>query len=98
MKHRAVGRPIGKCSGCCLNMRRFCAAGMDPKRAWRRGRCKNWNDKSLLEAYLNPPPVTGAKAAKLSRRARASRARSTPHFDGQVFVPARGGKGAAPRP
>ena len=40
MKHHAAGRPIGKCKGCCLNMRTFCAAGMEPKSDWDRGRSR----------------------------------------------------------
>lgn len=89
MKHHATGRPIGKCKGCCLNFRRVCAAGVDPKEQWSGGRCASYDDRELLDQCLNPAPVTGAKAAKLKRRARAIAADTMPHFDGQVFVPAR---------
>jgi len=71
MKHHAAGRPVGKCKGCCLNMRTMCAAGLDPKSEWDRGRCRGHNDASVLEAYYQPVPPTGAKFAKLARRTRA---------------------------
>jgi hypothetical protein len=96
MKHHAPVRPIGKCKGCCLNMRTFCAAGLEPKAQWSKGRCKSLNDQSLLEAYLHRPPPSGAKAAKLSRRAKAAHMNTVPHFDGQVFLPARRGRAVPP--
>jgi hypothetical protein len=97
MKHHAPGRPIGKCKGCCLNMRTFCAANLEPKAQWSKRRCKSRNDQSLLEAYLNPPAASGAKAAKLSRRTKAAHMNTVPHFDGQVFAPARRGANAPRR-
>lgn len=90
MKHHATGRPIGKCKACCLNMRTFCAAGLDPKSEWSRHKCTSRDDQALLEAYFHPDPVTGAKAAKQRRRAIATTAASEPHHDGVVFAPARG--------
>jgi len=94
MKHHAAGRPIGKCKGCRLNMRTFCAAGLAPKAEWDKGRCKSRNDPSPLEAFLTPRPASGAKAAKLTRRAKAVETETTPHYNGQVFVPSRPGRGA----
>ncbi len=91
MKHHSTGRPIGKCKGCCLNLRTSCAAGLDPKTEWARGRCRSCNDQAVLEAYRNPPPLTGAKAAKVQRRVRAVETAGEPHHNGVVFAPARGG-------
>jgi hypothetical protein len=89
MKHHSADRPIGKCKGCCLNMRTFCAAGLQPKAEWSRRRCRKWNDQAALEAFLNPVPPEGAKAAKLERRAKAAAMQTEPHHNGLVFVPAR---------
>lgn len=97
MKHHATGRPIGKCKGCCLNMRTFCAAGLDPKTEWSRGRCRSCNDQALLEAYLHPAPLTGAKASKARRRSRAVAAGTEPHHNGVVFTPARSRSGLSRR-
>jgi len=98
MKHHQWGRPVGKCKGCCLNRRTFCAAGVDPKTEWDRGRCRSLNDQDLLEAFRAAEPAQGAKAAKLVRRARAAQTRSEMHHNGLVFVPARkGGPAKAPR-
>ena len=71
-------------------MRTFCAAGLDPKTEWSRHKCTSRGDQALLEAYLHPDPVTGAKAAKQRRRVKAATASSEPHHDGVVFAPARG--------
>ena len=95
MKLRTRERPIGKCKGCCLNLRTVCAAGLEPKTEWDRGRCRAHNDELLLARFQEPAPATGAKAARQSRRAKAAMARTVPHHDGHIFVPARqaaGGK------
>lgn len=84
MKHHAKSRPVGKCKGCCLNMRTFCAAGKSPKDEWDEGRCKAFGDKEKLEAFLNPAPATGAKAAKLQRRAKALELRRSSHHNGHL--------------
>ncbi len=83
MKHHSVGRPVGKCKGCCLNMRTSCAAGVDPKFSWEKGRCKSMDDRALLAVFMNPLPATGAKAAKLERKARAVLAAAQPHYNGR---------------
>ena len=91
MKHHAKGRPIGKCRGCCLNTQGLCAAGLDPKTEWARGRCRCLNDGSILDRYYHPVPLAGAKAARRARRAKAVQMNTVPHHDGHVFVPAREG-------
>ncbi len=88
MKHRASGRPIGKCKGCCLNRRTECAGGVEPKAQWDRGKCHLFDNFLILEQLAAAPPPTGAKAAKLARRQRAIFASTMPHHNGQV-TPAR---------
>ena len=97
MKHHANGRPIGKCKGCCLNLRRLCAAGLEPKTVWSRGRCGRYNDQALLAACLEAGPPVGAKAAKHRRRRQAIRKHTEPHHNG-VGSPARRGLRASGRP
>ena len=82
MKHRSPGRPIGKCKGCCLNLRTACAAGLEPKVQWDRHRCKFYNDEQLLAKAQDAPPPTGTKLARLQRKARAQEASSAPHYNG----------------
>ena len=83
MKHHASGRPVGKCKGCCLNMRLFCAAGLEPKTQWSsKGRCGSYGDQELLRSFMQAAPLTGAKAAKLQRRIRAARDATVPHYNG----------------
>ena len=87
MKHHASGRPIGKCKGCCLNMRTFCAGRLEPKTQWNKGRCHRFDDRALLEETRHPIPPSGAKAAKLARRERAMQLKTEPHYNGHL-VPA----------
>jgi len=82
MKHHDPRRPIGRCKGCCLNMRTFCAAGVEPKATWDTGRCKHYGDAELLAAVKDSLPPTGARRARIARRAKARAARSEPHHDG----------------
>ena len=91
MKLRRRPRPIGKCKGCCLNLRTLCAAGLEPKAEWDHGPCRFWNDESLLERFLASKSPTGAEAARRTRRAKAASTKSVPHYDGVVFTPARQG-------
>ena len=85
MKSHRRGRPIGKCKGCCLNMRSFCAAGLEPKSQWSSGRCRSRNDGAVLEAFYRPAPLTGAKAARLARQAKAATASTEPHYNGRLL-------------
>ena len=92
MKHHAVGRPVGRCRGCCLNMRTMCAAGLEPRTEWSKGRCKDRDNASVLEAYYQPVPLTGTRAAKLARRTKAVQTATKPHLNGRKslggYVPA----------
>ena len=89
MKHHVKERPIGKCKGCCLNGRMFCAAGLEPKGRWSQGRCHRRHDGSLLERFYRPMPLTGAKASHQARRVAAARNGPVPHHDGRMLVPMR---------
>ena len=89
MKHHAKGRPVGKCKGCCLNLRTFCAGGHEPKTQWSRGRCANVNDEFLLEKYYQAVELTGAKRAREVRRAKAVQTAGVTRMNGQLFIPAR---------
>jgi len=82
MKHHDLHRPIGKCKGCCLNLKASCAAGMLPKDAWARGRCRHYGDAELLEAIQQRPAPTGAELARLRRKAVAAREATKPHYNG----------------
>jgi len=76
-------------------MRTFCAGALEPKSEWERGRCRGWNDDSLLARFYRPVPLTGAKAARQARRMGAAQMNTVSHHNGLVFVPAR--RGRAPK-
>jgi len=82
MKHHDPLHPIGKCKGCCLNQKRSCAAGFSPKAEWNHGRCKHYGDEALLAQISERPTPSGAKAARLARKAKAVVKATEPHHDG----------------
>ena len=84
MKHHDSLRPIGKCKGCCLNLRVRCAAGLAPKVQWDHGRCKSYNDTALLRRLQQESEPTGAKQAKVTRRAQAIAKAAEPHYNGAL--------------
>ena len=85
MKQSSGGKPIGKCKGCCLNMRTFCAAGLDPKLVWAQGYCKERNNYSVLQNYLHAVGPAGSTGAK-SRRIAAVKMKTAPHYNEIVFL------------
>ena len=81
MKRHDSSRPIGKCRGCELNMRTFCAAGLEPHTEWDGGRCR-FRNRGLAEVTSSRLAPVGAKAAKEQRRARATVLATKSHADG----------------
>lgn len=82
MKHHDPHRPIGKCKGCCLNLKASCAAGFRPKAEWDHGKCRHFDDQALLAEILSRPAPNGAKLARLHRKAKAERTATEPHYNG----------------
>ncbi len=81
MKHHDSFRPVGECKGCCLNLRKACMAGLQPKEAWRH-RCKHYGDLGFLLRLSSQPAPSGAKLARLERKTRALQLAGTPHWNG----------------
>jgi len=88
MKHHDVRRPVGKCKGCCLNLKTVCAGELEPETQWSKGRCRYFGNLQLLEAFINRPQPTGAKLARLVRKAKARAMACEPHYNG-VLHPAK---------
>ena len=82
MKHHDPAHPVGKCKGCCLNLRTSCAAGFLPKMRWSRGRCSDYGDRALLEQVSNKAAPEGATLARGRRRAKATLMDTEPHYNG----------------
>jgi len=83
MKHHDSFRPIGKCKGCCLNLKIACAAGLEPKAQWNHGRCNHYGKEEVV-ASAYKPVLTGAKLSRAKRRARALELTAVPHLKGGV--------------
>ncbi len=85
MKHHDSLRPIGKCKGCSLNLRRTCAAGLEPKAQWAKGRCACFGKLEML-AETNRFTLSGAKFSRLLRRSQALQATGTPRRNGRLYA------------
>ena len=75
MKHHDPLRPVGKCKGCCLNLRTRCAAGLLPKNQWDNGNCKQYGNTQLLCEVLRTGRLSEARfAVKFARQIRKAKA------------------------
>jgi hypothetical protein len=84
MKHHDPLRPVGKCKGCCLNLKKQCLARLAPKAQWNKGRCRSYDDQALLARLLSQPQPSGAKLARQVRRAKAIEKAGQPHYNGAL--------------
>ena len=89
MRRRDPHRPIGKCKGCPLNLRKRCGVFQDPKEQWDRGKCKGFMNEELHAEYLQKQSEFHAKTPKEIRQEKSRRNKTEPHHDGQ---PNPGGK------
>lgn len=85
MKHHDSLRPIGKCKGCSLNLRRICAAALEPKAQWSRGPCPCFGKQETL-TETNKFSLNGAKFSRLLRRSKALQASGKPRRNGKVYA------------
>ena len=84
MKHHDARRPVGKCKGCCLNFKSFCAAGFEPKFQIRHGSCSHYDDVAMLEQALNRPRLEGIRLARQRRQEKAVTSAREPHYNGRA--------------
>ena len=84
MKHHDARRPVGKCKGCCLNLKSLCAAGFEPLSQIRHGSCSHYDDAALLERVLNRPAPQGIRLARARRQQKAVTSAGKPHYNGNV--------------
>jgi hypothetical protein len=82
MRSRALGKPIGKCKGCPLNLRRRCAVFAHPREEWAKGNCKGYMNEQLHARYLEQKAQSHGDTPKELRRQKAAERKSGPHYDG----------------
>lgn len=82
MHNDADSRPIGKCKGCPLNLKKRCAVFAHPHEQWSRGRCKGYMNTQMYADYLEEQSKTHDKTAREIRREKAAERKTTPHQDG----------------
>jgi hypothetical protein len=82
MHSRNSGKPIGKCKGCPLNLKKRCAVFSNPFEMWQKGKCRGYGDEALLAEHVAAQAAVDAKQAKAARRETARRRKTEPHHDG----------------
>ena len=75
-------KPIGKCKGCPLNLKKRCGLFTHPAQMWARGTCRAYMDEQLHAGYLARQTQFQAKTPKELRRERARKRQSEPHYNG----------------
>ena len=64
-------KPVRKCHGCKLNIGGRCAIFPDPRKQWRSGRCKGYQDEQLYRQYLDGQAKHPPDKARERRRTEA---------------------------
>lgn len=82
MHSNSDSRPIGKCKGCPLNLKRRCAVFEHPHKQWSRGRCKGYMNGQIVARYLDEQARPHEKTARDIRREKAVERKTIPHQDG----------------
>ena len=74
-------KPIGKCTGCELNLRDHCAVFEWPRDQWAKGKCKGYNDPELIAQHK--AETEGRPVTPRERRQAAFKLKKTePHWQG----------------
>jgi len=82
MHSDADRKPIGKCHGCPLNLKKTCAVFDHPHEQWARGRCKGFMNTEMFEAYLAEQAKGHQKTHKEERREKQEERKTIAHADG----------------
>ena len=85
MHMNASKKPIGKCSGCPLNLKRSCAVYASPREQWSHGhkRCKGFMNEALYQHWLEEQMKEPApKSRKEIRREKMLERNADEHLDG----------------
>lgn len=92
MHKHASSKPIGKCHGCPMNLKKSCAVFSNPREQWSHGSkpCKGFMNQALYQHWLDEqmqkaPPETGKEA----RREKMDELKTVEHQDGMLTPSAR---------
>ena len=75
-------KPIGKCKGCPLNLKKRCGVFNHPARMWAKGNCRGYMNGQLYADYAERQAEFHAKTPKELRRENALIHQSEPHYNG----------------
>ncbi|HNR94654.1 MAG TPA: hypothetical protein PKM67_05470 [Kiritimatiellia bacterium] len=75
-------KPIGKCGGCPLNLKKSCGMFEHPAEQWAHGRCKGFMNAKMFEAFVAAQAREHEKTHKEIRREKQEERKSISHVDG----------------
>lgn len=78
-------KPIGKCHGCPLNLKRSCAVFENPSKQWSHSHngCKGYMNEALYRRYLEEQGhEEPQKSRKQMRREKMNNLKTVEHQDG----------------
>ena len=84
MHSDADSRPIGKCKGCPLNLKKRCVVFEHPHEQWSKGRCKGYMNEQMHTHYLEERAKTHEKTSRDIRREQAAERKTISHQDGTL--------------
>lgn len=76
-----VGKPVRKCYGCGLNLRKHCGVFENPAEMWTKGTCPGYQNEELLAQYMEATEHH-VKTPKELRQERAKLQKTEPHWQG----------------
>lgn len=82
MRASALCKPIGKCKGCPLNLKKHCGVFDYPREQWSKKTCEGYMNEELHAQYLEEQAQSHNDTPKELRREKAAERKSEPHWDG----------------
>ena len=79
-------KPIGKCQGCPMNLKKSCAVFSHPREQWSHGhkQCKGYMNQALYHHYLEEQMQAPPKNHKEIRQETAAELKTISHQNGRV--------------
>jgi hypothetical protein len=77
-------KPIGKCQGCQLNLKKSCGVFSHPREQWSHGhnQCKGYMNEALYTHYLEEQMQAPQKTHKQLRQEKMAELKTVSHRDG----------------
>jgi len=83
MRSHDLRKPIGKCKGCPLNLKKRCGLFDHPREKWAKGKCNGYMNEQLYAQYLEQQAEPPKRTLKEIRQEKAAQRNTEPHYDGK---------------